>query len=67
MKTLRASDPGFDAGLKAMLSAKRAASVDVREAVSGILADVEKNGDAALIALTSRFDGFDLTPETLRV
>lgn len=64
---LSADDKGFDAALAAMLAARHESGEDVREAVAAIIADVKKNGDRALMALTSRFDGFELTPETLRV
>jgi histidinol dehydrogenase len=37
-----------------------------RDAVRGIIAEVRAGGDAALCALTERFDGASLTPGTLR-
>jgi len=40
-------------------------SVDV--AVGKILAEVRRRGDAAVCEYTRRFDGFDLTPESMRV
>lgn len=35
--------------------------------VAGVIADVRRNGDAALIRLTARFDKIRLTPRTIRV
>ena len=42
-----------------------AQSVDA--AVAGILKEVRMHGDAAVCEYTKRFDGFDLTPELMRV
>jgi len=39
----------------------------VEAAAGKILADVRRRGDAAVCEYTRRFDGFDLTPETMRV
>lgn len=63
---LTATDPNFEEQFKTLLSAKREDSPDVDDIVAGIIADVRKNGDAAVIALTSKFDRLDLTTETLR-
>lgn len=63
---LDAADPGFDAGFAALLSAKREDAPDVDDAVAEIIAEVRGRGDAALIALTEKFDRLTLTPETLR-
>jgi len=64
---LHSADPDFETRFRALLLAKREASVDVEAAVRAILDDVRARGDAALIDYTRRFDGLDLTPETLRV
>ena len=64
---LDARDPGFDAGLEALFAVKREADEDVGATVSAILADVRDNGDEAVIALTARFDGFEMTPQSMRV
>src|SRR3989338_6583475 len=66
-KILDVLDPGFHAGLKNMLAARREADEDIGEAVRSIIADVRENGDEALIALTARFDGFAPTARSLRV
>ena len=66
-KRLNFRDPGFEAAFEALISAKRAPDASVDADVAAILADVRKNGDEAVIALTRRFDGFEATAETLRV
>ncbi len=62
---LTTTDPGFDADFAALLSQKREDAPDVDAAVAGIIAEVRAGGDAALIALTERFDRLTLTPGTL--
>lgn len=64
---LTTTDPDFEAAFAALLSAKREDSPDVDNVVAGIIADVRARGDAAVIALTERFDGMTLTPETLAI
>ena len=64
---LDARDPGFEIAFRAFLGAKREVSEDVDRIVADILADVRARGDDAVIELTRRFDGLDLTPETMRV
>jgi histidinol dehydrogenase len=63
---LNTSDPDFEARFAALLGAKREDSPDVDATVAEIIADVRKRGDAAVIALTSKFDRLDLTAEALR-
>ena len=62
---LSTEDPGFDAAFAAFLETKREDAPDVDAAVAGIIAQVRTGGDAALIALTEKFDRLTLTPETL--
>ncbi|WP_427025632.1 histidinol dehydrogenase [Aureimonas ureilytica] len=64
---LHLSEPDFETRFRALLAAKREASVDVETAVRAIIDDVRARGDAAVIELTARFDELTLTPETLRV
>jgi len=64
MKELLSADAGFEADFAALLSMKRE-SVDTQ--VAAILADVRRQGDAALISYTARFDRLELNPETLRI
>jgi histidinol dehydrogenase len=64
---LDAGQPGFEQGFAALLASKREASVDVDEAVAGIIAQIRQGGDDALCALTSRFDSHEVSPATLRI
>lgn len=64
---LTSSEPGFEARFKALLGAKREADEDVSQAVTTILAAVEREGDAALMRFSARFDHVALLPETLQV
>ena len=62
---LDSRDSGFDAAFQALLGAKREEAADVDDAVAAIIADVRARGDRAVIELTARFDGLELTPQTL--
>ena len=64
---LNAGEPDFESRFETFLGTKREASPDVDDAVRSIIARIRSEGDAALIDLTRRFDGLDLTPDTLRV
>jgi len=55
----------FEASFTAFLGQKRESDVQVDADVAAILRRVEEEGDTAVIALTSKFDRLDLTPETL--
>ena len=66
-RRLDARAPGFAAAFGELLAAKRESAADVDADVAAIVAEVRSSGDAALIAYTRKFDGFDLTPATLRV
>src|SRR3954471_8319179 len=65
--TLSIHDAGFEAAFGRLLAAKRESAVDVDAAVTAIIDDVARRGDAALIDYTRRFDRLSLTPETLRL
>ena len=65
--TLDATAPDFEAAFTTLLNAKREDSPDVDAVVAGVIADVRNQGDAALIALTAKFDRVTLTPATLRI
>ncbi|MGE5503166.1 MAG: histidinol dehydrogenase [Actinomycetota bacterium] len=64
---LNASASGFEQHFDKLLHAKRETDQDVNDAVAGILADVRRRGDAALVEYTARFDRLELTPATLRI
>ena len=60
-------DSAFETDFVRLLSAKRGEDEDVATAAADIIASVREEGDAALFALTRRFDGFDLDEGNLRV
>ncbi len=60
-------DRDFDRNFAAFLGTKREASEDVDAAVRAIIAQVRRDGDAALIALTQKFDRLDLSQTGIRV
>jgi histidinol dehydrogenase len=49
-------DAGFDAAFDALVAAGRDIDEDVDDVVAEIIADVRHRGDAALLALTAKFD-----------
>ncbi len=63
---LDSRDASFASDFEALLNSKRETSEEVGTAVAKIIADVRARGDAALIELTTKFDGFPITHETLR-
>ncbi|NIA70837.1 histidinol dehydrogenase [Pelagibius litoralis] len=64
---LNSRDAGFEAAFAALLAGKRESDEDVDAVVADILAAVRRDGDAALLRYTARFDRLELTAETLRV
>ena len=60
-------DARFEQQFQALLSAKREVSEEVDRVVAAIISDVREQGDAAVIACTSRFDALDLAADGLRV
>jgi histidinol dehydrogenase len=59
--------PDFAERFRGFLAAKRELSEDVGTAAQAIIADVIRHGDAALVALSRRFDRVDLDTLGLRV
>jgi histidinol dehydrogenase len=59
--------PDFAERFRGFLAAKRELAEDVGTAAQAIIADVIRDGDAALIALSRRFDRVDLETLGLRV
>ncbi|NKE46782.1 histidinol dehydrogenase [Roseomonas frigidaquae] len=53
---LDTSEPGFETGFQALLNDGRDTTTRVDAAVAGIIEAVRKDGDAALLDLTRRFD-----------
>jgi histidinol dehydrogenase len=66
-RRLDATHADFDTSFAALLAERREAGVDVRGDVEAIVARVKAEGDAALLALTEKFDRLSLTADGLRV
>ncbi len=58
MRRLSTAEPGFEAAFAALLDEARETTARVDAAVAGIIAAVRAEGDAALLRLTARFDGW---------
>jgi histidinol dehydrogenase len=66
-RRLNAADADFAAQFDKLLFAKREEEEDVAAVVRGIIADVRKRGDAAVIELTNKFDKAGVTAQTLKL
>ncbi len=66
-RRLNGSDASFQADFQKLLFAKREEEEDVAAVVRGIVADVRKRGDAALVELTNKFDRAGVAAETLKL
>jgi histidinol dehydrogenase len=66
-KRLDITDPDFDSQFQEVLSVQREADIDVNEVVAGILADVRRRGDAAVVDYTNQFDRQNLTAADLLI
>ena len=60
MQRLNASYAGFAAAFDALVNGRREADADVSRDVVHTIRDVRAHGDATLVEMTQRFDGFDL-------
>jgi histidinol dehydrogenase len=58
---------GFAAAFARLVAQARDDESDVDEVAAGIVADVARRGDAALIEYSRRFDRVELTPASLRI
>ena len=67
VQLLRFDDPGFEAALQVIVGRGESPPVGIEEAVREILAAVRRDGDRALFAFTARFDGLELSAETVEV
>jgi histidinol dehydrogenase len=68
MKRLSTAEAGFEPAFAALLDEARDTTARVDAAVAAIIADVRARGDAALVDLTARFDGWTpAKPAALRV
>ena len=66
-RRLNAAEAGFARDFQNLLFAKREEEEDVAATVRGIIADVRKRGDAAVVELTNRFDRADVTAGSLKL
>ncbi len=66
MKRLTYTSPSFAASLR-KLDRRHVPGVELSSYVSGIIAEVVKEGDKALLGFAEKFDGAVLTAKTLRV
>ena len=64
---LDTTDRNFESAFTAFLATKREVSQDVDAVVREIIAQVRRDGDGALIALTQKFDRLDLESTGIRV
>jgi histidinol dehydrogenase len=64
---LDATEARFESRLKTLLSRETDTGAEVQDTVAAILDGVRARGDAALCEYTSRFDGWDCTPDTLEL
>jgi histidinol dehydrogenase len=67
MIRLATTDPGFEAAFAALLDQSRETAESVDQVVAAIIADVRREGDAALLRYTERFDRVTLTAARLRI
>ncbi len=66
MKVLSHSSPSFASALR-KLDRRHIPTVELQEYVGGIIAEVKKRGDAALVEFAAKFDGAKLTAKSLAV
>lgn len=67
IQLLRFDDPGFETALQTIVSRGELPPAGIEEAVSEIISTVRRDGDKALFAYTARFDGLELSAETMEV
>ena len=66
-KKIKSRDPNFYDAFKILLGARATSLSDATRISADIIKKVRKNGDKALIKLTKKFDGLDLTTKDLIV
>jgi histidinol dehydrogenase len=69
IEIIKLERPGFEESekLRRILNRTDGLSNDIITRADAIIRQIQSRGDAALIEFTARFDGIQLTPETLRV
>ncbi|MDB6139168.1 MAG: histidinol dehydrogenase [Verrucomicrobiaceae bacterium] len=66
MKIIRHTDPDYADAIRS-LNRRAEASEHVRDVVGGVIREVRARGDEAVLEFTAKYDGVQLTAETLRV
>ncbi|MDP1633408.1 MAG: histidinol dehydrogenase, partial [Gallionellaceae bacterium] len=61
IRRLSTRDPSFNAELDALLAYEATADEKLEATVAGILADVKRRGDEAVLEYTNKFDRLPLT------
>ncbi|MCH7741063.1 MAG: histidinol dehydrogenase [Proteobacteria bacterium] len=61
IRRLLSDDAGFTEQLNQLLRVDAAELIRIREVVAGVIAQVRQDGDAALLAYTSKFDDLDVS------
>ena len=64
---LTATSADFEARFTALLAGKRETAADVNAAVAEIVATVRRDGDAAVVAYTRRFDRMEIAADRLAI
>ena len=64
---LHSGDKDFARALARLLAARLDTAGEIERDVAAILGQVRERGDAAVIEYTHRFDGLELTPETMAI
>ncbi len=67
MRRLRVGDPEFELEFARLLCDRAAMAPAIADAVAGIIAEIRRGGDTALLALTQRHDGMRYQPGAMRV
>src|SRR3990172_2403366 len=60
LRTLKTTEPGFEAELARLLDRTQAADPKIEGAVREIIAEVRARGDAALMDYTRRYDRYEV-------
>jgi histidinol dehydrogenase len=67
VRRFRSSDPGFEAAFTALSENAREGAAEVDAVAAEIVAEVQRDGDKALLSLTERLDRHSLTADQLAV
>jgi len=67
VKRLNAQSSDFETEFSTLLATRRESGTDVDGIVEGIISDVRRDGDAALVAHTNRLDRMEISADGLRI